>query len=80
MKWFLVFGRLSDEAHCLLVDTLRIGCVMLGCSLALLLRSGGLHPDTYRLYRLAAQLQSNSAGVILTGNFAAVFLESLRRR
>lgn len=80
MKWFTsIFGNLSDEAFCLLVGTLKTGCAMLVCSLLLLVHTGGLHPDTYALYSLAAQLQSNAAGVFLVGNFAALFLESQRR-
>ncbi len=81
MKWFVsVFGGLSDEAFCLLSGSLKVGCAMLICSLALLVHTGGLHADTYALYFLAAQLESNAAGVVLAGNFAALFLEALRRR
>jgi hypothetical protein len=80
MNWFVsVFGNLSDEAFCLLSGSLKVGCAMLLCSLALLVHTGGLRADTYELYRLAAQLQSNAAGVIVAGNFAAVVLESLHR-
>ena len=81
MKWFFfVFGSLSDEAYCLLCGTLKVGCAMLLCSLALLWHTGGLRTDTYELYYLAAQLEQHAAGVLLCGNFAALFLESLRRR
>ena len=81
MKWFVsVFGALSDEAFCLLSGSLKTGCAMLVCSLALLVHTGGLRTDTYILYHLAAQLESNAAGVVLAGNFAALFLEGLRRR
>ena len=80
MNWFVsVFGNLSDEAFCLLSGSLKVGCAMLLCSLTLLVHTGGLHPDTYTLYYLAAQLQSNAAGVVVVGNIAALFLESLRR-
>ena len=74
-----IFGGISDEAFCLLSGTLKTGCVMLLCSLALLIHTGGLRPDTRELYYLAAQLESNAAGLLLTGNFAALFLESRRR-
>ena len=81
MNWFYaIFSDLTDEAFCLLAGTLKVECTMLLCSLLLLLHCGGLCVDTYPLYRLAAQLQSNAAGVLLVGNFAALFLESLHRR
>ena len=72
---YSVFGNISDEAFCMLSGTLKLACAMLLCSLALLVETGGLHPDTYRLYWLASQLESNAAGVIVVGNFAALFLE-----
>ena len=75
-----VFGRISDEAFFLLSGTLKVCCVMLGCSLMLLLHTGGLRPETRELYFLAAQLESNSAGLLLFGNFTALFLEDFRRR
>ena len=53
---------------------------MLICSLAILLETGGLRPDTYRLYYLASQLESNAAGVIVVGNFAALLLERTHGR
>ena len=81
MKRFTeVFGFMSDEAYCLLSGTLKTVCVMLLCSLALLLEASPVRPDTYRLYHLAAQLESNALGVVLTGNFAALFLERQHRR
>ena len=80
MKLFeSIFGALSDEAFCLLSGTLKTCCAMLLCSLALLVHTGGLRPDTYSLYRLAADLQSNAAGILLVGNFAALLLERHHR-
>ena len=80
MKLFeSIFGSLCDEAFCLLSGTLKTCCAMLLCSLALLVHTGGLHPDTYSLYRLAADLQSNAAGILLVGNFAALLLEQRHR-
>ena len=75
-----LFKDISEEAFCMVAGTLKTACAMLGCSLALLIYSGGLRPDTYQLYYTAAQLQSNAAGVLLAGNFAALFLESRRGR
>ena len=81
MKLFeSVFGSLSDEAFCVLAGTLKVCCTMLLCSLALLLEIGELRPDTYTLYRLAAELESDAAAVLLVGNFAALFLERFHRR
>ena len=81
MKLFTaVFGKISDEAFCMLSGSLKTVCAMLLCSLALLIHTGGLRPDTYRLYYLAAQLESNAAGVLVVGNFAALFLERAHRR
>ena len=74
------FGGMCDEAFCVLEGTLKVCCAMLLCSLALLLDTGGLRPDTYFLYRLAASLESDAAGVLLVGNFAALFLERFHRR
>lgn len=79
-KLLRLFDTLSPEAAGLQTDTLRLCCVMLVCSLALLLRSGGLQLDTYELYRTAAALQSESAAVLLGGSFAALLLEQLHRR
>lgn len=73
-----MFGNICDEAFCLLTGALKIGCAMLVCSLALLIHTGGLRPETRELYYLASQLESNAAGIVLVGNFAAAFLESRR--
>ena len=70
----------GEEAQEMLLGTLRVSCVMALCSLALLLHTGGLSPRTYALYRLAAELESSSGAFLLCGNFAALLLESLRRR
>ncbi len=67
---------ISEAAYRMVAATLRLACLMLVCSLTLLVRSGGLHPDTYRLYYTAAHLHSNAAGVLIAGNLAACFLES----
>ena len=75
-----LFEKVSEEAQDLVVWTLRVSCVMALCSLAVLIHTGGLSPRTYALYRLAAELESNSGAFLLCGNFAAVLLESLRRR
>ena len=75
-----VFGAMSQEAFCLLSGSLKTACAMLLCSLALLLEIGRPGPDTYELYNLAAQLESNALGVVVVGNFAALFLERLHRR
>ena len=81
MKGFsYVVNAMSEEAYCLVKGTLRTCCVMLLLSLALLLHTGGLSPETYSLYRLAAELESSSAAVLLWGNAAALFLERCRRR
>ena len=70
----------GEDALEILLWTLRVCCVMLLCSLALLIHTGGLSPRTYELYRLAAELESSSAGFLLCGNFAALLAESLHRR
>ena len=75
-----VFGAMSQEAYCMLSGTLKTACAMLLCSLALLVEVGRPGPDTYRLYYLASQLESNALGVVLAGNFAALFLERHHRR
>ena len=81
MKLFSsALDSMSDEAYAMLTGTLRTCCAMLMLSLTLLVYTGGPEPRTYSLYRLAAELESSSAGVLLAGNFAALFLESLRRR
>lgn len=77
---YAIFGEVSDEAFCLLSGTMKTVCTMLLCSLALLLESGPPGPDTYRIYYLAAQLESNALGVAVVGNFAALFLERFHRR
>lgn len=80
MKLFCsVFGTVSDEAFCMLSGTLKTVCAMLVCSLAILTQIGPPVPDTYRLYYLASQLESNAVGVLLIGNFAALFLERIQR-
>ena len=78
-RFYTVFGILSDEAYCLLSGTLKTVCAMLLCSLAVLLEIGRPAPDTYSLYYLASQLESNALGVLLVGNFAALFLERSHR-
>ena len=75
-----VFGSISDEAYCVLSGTLKTACAMLLCSLALLLEACPPGPDTYKAYHLAAQLESNALGVVVIGNFAALFLERFHRR
>ena len=75
-----VFANISDEAFCLLSGTLKTVCVMLLCSLAILWEIGSPGPDTYSLYHLASQLESNAAGVLLVGNFASLLLERAYRR
>ncbi len=77
---YTVFGGVSDEAFCLLSGTLKTVCAMLLCSLALLLEASPPGPDTYAVYYLAAQMESNSLLILLTGNFAALFLERFHRR
>ena len=77
---YAVFGSISDEAYCLLSGTLKTVCVMLLCSLTLLLEARPVGPDTYELYVRAAQLESNALGVLLVGNFAGLFLERQHRR
>ncbi len=77
---YSVFGKISDEAFCILSGTLKVVCTMLICSLAILRETGRLRPDTYRLYYLASQLESNAAGVIVVGNFAALLLERTHGR
>ena len=74
------FAAISGPAYEMLLRTLQLCAVMLCCSLALLLRCGGLRPDTYELYRTAAELQSQSAAVLLLGNAGALLLELLCRR
>ena len=81
MKLFCsVFGTVSEEAFCMLSGTLKTVCAMLVCSLAILLEIGPPGPDTYRLYYLASQLESNALRVLLLGNFAALLLERVHRR
>ena len=75
-----VFGSISDEAYCLLSGALKTACAMLLCSLALLLEACPPGPDTYKIYCLAAQLESNALGIVIIGNFAALFLERFHRR
>ena len=78
-RFYSIFGVLSEEAYCLLSGTLKTVCAMLLCSLAVLLEIGRPGPNTYSLYYLASQLESNALGVLLVGNFAALFLERSRR-
>ncbi len=81
MKFFgRVLNEMSDDAYVMLSGSLRTCCAMLLLSLTLLIHIGDLSPRTYSLYRLAAELESSSAGVLLCGNFAALFLEGLHRR
>ena len=75
-----VFGSMSEEAFCLLSGTLKTVCAMLLCSLALLREASPPGPDTYSIFCLSAQLESNALGVLLVGNFAALFLERQHRR
>ncbi len=76
----LDFSLLGDESYAMILGTLRTSCVMLLCSLALLIHIGALTPRTYSLYRLAAELQSASGAFLLCGNFSALVLERFRRR
>ena len=76
----LDFSLLGDESYAMILGTLRTSCVMLLCSLALLLEANPPGPDTYKIYHLAAQLESNALGIVVVGNFAALFLERLHRR
>ena len=80
MKQTDPFGSLSEDAYGLLLGTLRCCCVMLVCSLAVLIHIETLSPRTYALYRLAAALQSESGVFLLCGNFAALWMERLHRR
>ncbi|MBQ3276734.1 MAG: hypothetical protein IJH47_06755 [Oscillospiraceae bacterium] len=73
------FSLLGDESYAMILGTLRTSCVMLLCSLALLIHTGGLSPRTYGLYRLAAELQSASGAFLLCGNFSALLLERFHR-
>ena len=75
-----LMSSLSEDTLDILLGTLQVCCVMLLCSLTLLIHTGGLTTGTYELYRLAAELESSSAGFLLCGNFAALLIESLHRR
>ena len=75
-----LFSRLSEEAFGMVRGTLCVSCVMLFCSVMLLLHIGALTPRTYALYRLAADLETASGGFLLLGNTGAFVLECLRRR
>ena len=77
--WRPDFSLLGDDSYAMILGTLRTSCVMLLCSLALLVHIGGLTPRTYGLYRLAAELQSASGAFLLCGNFSALLLERFRR-
>ncbi len=74
------FSSLGDDAYAMILGTMRSSCVMLLCSLTVLIHIGALTPRTYALYRLAAELQSGSGALLLCGNFAALLLERFRRR
>ena len=74
------FSSIGDDAYAMILGTMRVSCVMLLCSFALLIHIGELSPRTYALYRLAAELQSGSGALLLCGNFAALLLERFRRR
>ena len=78
--FFSLFDSLSEEAGVMLLGTLRTCCAMLLLSLAVLLWVGEPGPRTISLYRMAAELESSSAGVLLCGNAAALFLEQFHRR
>lgn len=78
-KVYSLFGSLSPEAFAMLTASLRLCCAMLLASLAILLRIGSVTPDTYSLYRLAAELQNSSAAVLILGNAAALLLQQFRR-
>lgn len=74
-KMISLFSSLSAEAFAMLTLSLRLCCGMLFLSLAILLHIGSVTPDTYSLYRLAAELQNSSAAVLIFGNAAALLLE-----
>ena len=76
-RFFPDFTGLSAVSYDVLCGTLRLCCVMLFCSLLLLVHTNGLAVRTYALYRLAAELQASSGAVFLAGNVAALLLESL---
>ena len=80
MKMKLRFSALSEDAFGMVRGTLCVSCVMLLCSLVILLHIGALTPRSYALYRLAAELETVSGGFLLIGNLAAFVLEALRRR
>lgn len=75
-----IFRPLSESGFGMVRGTLCVSCVMLLCSLAVLLHIGALTPRTYALYRLAAELQTASGGFLLAGNFAALLVECAHRR
>ncbi len=75
-----LFSALSEEAFGMVRGTLCVSCMMLFCSVILLLHIGELAPRTYALYRLAAALETASGDFLLLGTAAAFVLESLCRR
>ena len=51
-----LFSPLSEEAFGMVRDTLCVSCVMLFCSVMVLLHIGALTPRTYALYRLSSSV------------------------
>ena len=76
-KKLLRLSPISREAYILLSAVLLLCCAMLAASALLLVHIRTLTPETYDLYRLAAELQNSSAAVFLVGNLAALLLEEL---
>lgn len=64
----------------MLRGTLTVCCTMLLCACMIFFQIGSLSVDTYRLYRIACALQSDSCAVFLLGNAIALFLQDAHGR
>ena len=67
--------RMCDAAFHALAYTLKLCCVMLLCSVIILIHIGGLTPANHHIYRLAMELAASPAGLLLIAAIVSVLFE-----
>ena len=67
---------MREEAWDLLMNTLRLCCVMLLCAFAILVDVGSPGLDTLSLWRGAEEYSRVCSGILLCGVLASAFLDT----
>ena len=81
MKRFIrSFDALCDAAFAMLAGCMKVSCAMLLCAFLFLLHMGDLSPDTVRFLRMARELVSGGAVVLLMGVLGCAVLQDLGGR